>query len=109
MRKILIGYEYGLGMGHLARMLPIAHALSSRSCNVVFFLRNPRECAKIFTKEKLPIIPVMDMMAYIPEMGKQPRFHSYSDFIAFVGCYYPENILTVTFSWKTIFDLYEPT
>ena len=108
MGNVLIGYEYGLGMGHLARMLPIARALLARNHRVVFFLRNLRECAKILIKEKVPILPVIDMTARIPELGTPLRFHSYSDFIASVGCYYPDNLFTVTFSWETIFDIYKP-
>jgi len=38
MGKILIGYEYGMGMGHLARMLPIARALTKRGHQVTFFM-----------------------------------------------------------------------
>jgi hypothetical protein len=108
MSNILIGYEYGLGMGHLARLLPIARALSDRNHKVVFFLRNPHECTKIITKEKLPIIPVMNIRANIPELRMQTRYNSYSDFIAIAGCYDLEHLFTVTLSWKTIFDIYKP-
>jgi len=74
----------------------------------VFFLRNPHECTKIFTKEKLPILPVMNIMANIPEMRMQPRYNSYSDFMAIAGYYDLENLFTVTLSWKTLFDIYKP-
>ena len=89
MGNILVGYEHGLGMGHLARMLPIARTLSDRNHKVVFFLRNPQECTKILAKEKLPILPVMNIRANIPEMGMLPIYNSYSDFIAVTGCYFP--------------------
>jgi len=46
-KNILIGYELGMGMGHLARMLPIARKLSEINHQVVFFLHNPAECAVI--------------------------------------------------------------
>ena len=108
MGNILIGYEYGLGMGHLARMLPIARALLVRNHKVVFFLRNPHECTKILTRENLPIIPVMNIRANIPELRMKPRYNSYSDFMAIAGCYDLENLFTVTLSWKTLFDIYKP-
>jgi len=31
MKKILVGYEWGLGMSHLARLLPLARTLSARN------------------------------------------------------------------------------
>ena len=108
MSNILIGYEWGLGMGHLARMLPIARALSARNHQVILFLYNPSECAKIIAREHLPVLPVMGMNVRIPELGTPPRFHSYSDVIASISGYYPENLFTATLSWKTIFDLYKP-
>ena len=108
MGKILIGYEWGLGMGHLARMLPIARALSNRNHQVVFFLYNPSECAKIIASEPLPILPVMGMSARIPELGNPPRHNSYSDVVASISGYYPDNLFTMTLSWETIFDIYKP-
>jgi len=106
--NILIGYEYGLGMGHLARLLPIARALSDRNHQVILFVRNPQECVQILTKEKLPLLPVMNIKANIPEIRKQPRYNSYSDFMAIAGAYYLDQLFTITLSWKTIFDLYKP-
>ena len=92
MAKILVGYEWGLGMGHLARMLPIARALIARDHQVVFFLYHPGECARAFAAEQLPVIPVMRIFARIPEMGTLPRFNSYSDVISSICGYYPENL-----------------
>ena len=54
-KKILIGHEWGFGMGHLAWLLPIARVLTNRNHQIVFFLHYPRECATILAKEKLPI------------------------------------------------------
>ena len=108
MAKILVGYEWGLGMGHLARMLPVARTLSARDHQVVFFLYNPSECARAFAAEQLPVIPVMRIFARIPEMGTVPRFNSYSDVISSICGYYQENLFMVTLSWKTIFDIYKP-
>ena len=107
MSNILVGYEWGLGMGHLARMLPIARALSNRNHRVVFFLYNPSECAKVFAGEPLPILPVMGMTVRIPELGTPPQFHSYSDVIASISGFYPENLFTATLSLKTIFDIFK--
>ena len=108
MGNILIGYEYGSGMGHLARMLPIARILSDRNHQVALFVRNPQECAQIFIKEKFPILPVMNISANIPELRMQPQYNSYSDFMAIAGCYYADYLFTATLSWKTVFDLYKP-
>ena len=77
-------------MGHLARILPIAKALIKRSHKVIIFLFNHQERAKNISGERMPVIPVMNMITHIPEMGYQPRLHSYSDSIAIAGCYYPE-------------------
>ena len=107
-KKILIGYEYGSGMGHLSRMLPVGRVLSDRNYQIIFFLHNPIECAKIIAKEKLSILPVMWMATRIPEMGTPPRFHSYSDIMAAAGAYNVEQLFTLTLSWKTIFDIYKP-
>ena len=95
-------------MGHLARILPVALALSDLSHQVVLFLCNPGECVKTIVTEKLPIIPVMGIIGRIHEMGIPSRFHSYSDFIASSGAYNPEYLFMVTLSWKTIFDIYKP-
>ena len=96
-------------MGHLARLLPIARVLSDYNQRVLFFLPNPRECAKVIVRERLPILPVIGTATYIPELGTPPRFHSYSDVMTSVcGGYYSENLFTVTLSWKTIFDIYKP-
>jgi len=108
MSNILVGYEYGIGMGHLARLLPIARALKNRNHHVVFFLYNPGECTKIIANENLPIIPVLDIKARVSEMGTPLRTHSYSDIIASLCGYYHDNMFTVTLSWKTIFDIYKP-
>ena len=78
MSKILIGYEYGSGMGHLARMLPIARALSDRNHQVVIFVRNPQECAHTLVKEKLPVLPVMNIKANIPEINMKSGGTAYT-------------------------------
>ena len=82
MSKILIGYEYGSGMGHLARMLPIARTFLVRNHQVVLFVRNPQECAKTLVKEKLPILFVMNIKVNIPEINMKSGYNSYSDFMA---------------------------
>ena len=97
-----------MGMGHLARILPIVRNLSDRDHKVILFVRNPQECVRILAKEKLPILPVMNIKANIPEMRMQSRYYSYSDFMAIAGCYFLEHLFTITLSWKTIFDLYKP-
>lgn len=108
MGKILVGYEFGLGMGHLARMLPIARALVRHGHQVLFFMQNPQECAKVMAEERLPLLSVMSMGKYIPEVGYPFKYHSYSDFMAGNGFYYPEHLFTVTLFWKTIFDNCKP-
>ena len=95
-------------MGHLARMFPIARALSARNHQVIFFLYNPSECAKVIANESLPILPVMGMTVRIPELGTPPQFHSYSDIIASISGYYPDHLYTATLSCKTIFDIFKP-
>ena len=95
-------------MGHLARMLPIAHALAVRNHQVVFFVCNPQECSQTIVKEKLPVLPVMNIKSNIPEVRTQPRYNSYSDFMAVAGGCYIEHLYTVTLSWKTVFDIYKP-
>ena len=108
MGTILVGYEYGRGMGHIARTLPIAKVFSKRGHKVALFLFNHQECAKIINSERIPVIPVMNMITRIPELGYPPQLHSYSDSLAVTGCYYPEYLFTVTLSWETIFDIYKP-
>ena len=108
MSNILIGYEYGLGMGHLARILPISRILSVHNHRVIFFVYNPQECVQTLVKEKIPIIAVMNIRSNIPEMRNQPRYNSYSDFMAMAGGYHLEHLYAITLSWKTIFDLYKP-
>ena len=108
MGNILIGYEHGFGLGHLARILPIARTLSDRNHQVALFVCNPQECVQTLAKEKLPILPVMNIRANIPEMGMPSRYNSYSDFMAIVGGYSPDYLFTATLSWKTIFDIYKP-
>ena len=97
-----------MGMGHLARLLPITRALSERNHQVVFFLRNPHECTKVITKEKIPILPVMNIVPTIPEMSVLHRYNSYSDLIAITGGCDQEHLFTTTLSWKTLFDIYKP-
>lgn len=107
-KRVLVGYEYGLGMGHIARMLPIARTLSDRGHQVLFFLYNARECARIISRERLPVIAAMDMTVRVPEMRHPPRFSTYSDFMALAGSYYQDHLFTATLFWKTLFDLYRP-
>ena len=108
MGNILIGYEYGSGLGHLTRMLPIARMFSDCNHKVILFVRNPKECAQIITQERMPLLPVMNIKVNVPEIGMQSGYNSYSDFMAIAGGYYPEQLFTVTLSWKTLFELFKP-
>ena len=108
MSNILIGYEYGSGMGHLARILLIARALSDRNHQATLFIRNPQECAQTLAKEMLPVLPVMNIKVNIPEIRMKSGYNSYSDFMAIAGGYYSEHLFTATLSWKTIFDIFKP-
>ena len=92
----------------MARLLPVARALADSSHQIVFFLRNPYECKKILAKEKLLVLPVMNIQSDIPEIRTQSRYNSYSNFMVMASGNDTESLFTVTLSWKTVFDIYKP-
>ncbi|HSW39203.1 MAG TPA: nucleotide disphospho-sugar-binding domain-containing protein [Acidobacteriota bacterium] len=105
---VLVGYEYGLGLGHLARTLPVARALKARGHEVIYFLYNPSEIAAVLNEEALPLLPVTGMKAEIPGMTHTPAFNAYSDFMAMAGFYSREQLRVALNIWQTIFEYVRP-
>src|ERR1700719_265388 len=113
MARVLIAWEFGAGLGHLTRLLPVAAALGRQGHRLVLALQDlgaaratgiaDRLAGADFTVQQAPRWPIPKD----PALSTVPT-HSLADVLKLVG-YHDASLLTeMAQSWRRIFEASAP-
>lgn len=97
-RRVLIAWELGANLGHVAPLLAVARGLRERGHQVVFALRNLTN-ADLVAKSGFAFLPA----PAAPRLRAQPVYQSYAEMLA--GECFPsaKAALVSTLAWRSIF------
>lgn len=107
MRRILLAWELGGGMGHASRLLKVAVALRKSGFIPIVAAANPNALKERYIQCKIPIIqaPINKPTWY----GKEEfKASSYSDLLGIGGFAKPPTLQRVIGEWHDIFQRYQP-
>ena len=85
MPTILMGWEYGGGLGHAARLLPIARALRERGHTVTFAMKNPNALATLTEADEFRSVTAPVARILKRNSGTPFQAGSYADILAVHG------------------------
>ncbi|MCC7080301.1 MAG: hypothetical protein IT530_06500 [Burkholderiales bacterium] len=105
MSRVLLVWELGLGLGHVARMLPLARALRSRGHQPVLALRDLAAVhalapAREFASVQSPI--------WLHEVGGLPPPSNFAESLLRFGFHEPAALEAVVAGWLSMFELVDP-
>jgi UDP:flavonoid glycosyltransferase YjiC (YdhE family) len=105
MKTVLFAWELGGGLGHLGRMLPLAHALAARGHRVVFALRELARAALLLCEQ-----PYLILQAPIwqGQLRSFPQPASYAEILLRQGYFSPANLTGTVRAWHGLMDLVQP-
>jgi len=106
MARILLGWELGSGLGHIANLLPVAEALSARGHEPILAVRDVAGIWPLVRDSGLAILPA-------PVFFDRPHFsgdgfHSYADLLAQHGYDDAEALEPMVRAWRQIIESTQP-
>lgn len=105
MSRILLGWELGLHLGHLARLLPLAMRLKSAGHSVLAVVRNIESAAGIFSAAGVPFVQAPCTMR---ERRLPDPPGSYADILLMQGWAERENLSGLVQGWLNLFRQFRP-
>ncbi len=105
MAKILLGWEYGSGMGHIALLMPIAKALQAQGHEIVLGLRDVvgTEPMTRDTGMRVNLVPYLDGKAEL-----KGTTHTLADIFHQAGFMAQNALLSLGVRWHEILSLEKP-
>jgi hypothetical protein len=107
-RTVLLGWELGAGLGHVRRLLPLAHALAAHGQRPVLAVKNLVEPWPAL--RDVPF-PVLQAPVYPPRPWPGPRpflAAGYADLLAGVGFADFDDLWPMVQAWQALLDLVRP-
>lgn len=106
MARILLGWELGFGLGHIANLLPVAEALADRGHEPILVVRDVVGIWPLVRDSRLTILPapIFFDRPHIPEVG----FRSYADLLAVHGYDDPEALEPMVRAWQQLIESTQP-
>ncbi len=104
-RRVLIAWELGGHLGHLARLLPIATQLRSQGVAVLWVVRNLAEAAAVLGTHTWPLV-----QAPLPPATHRPHRAAicHADVLLLDGFADTHNLLARLAAWHSLFKLFQP-
>lgn len=105
MAKILLGWEYGSGMGHIALLMPVAKALQARGHEIVLGLRDVvgTEPMTRGTGMRVNLVPYLDGKAELAGTT-----HTLADIFHQAGFMAQNALLSLGIRWHEILTIEKP-
>ena len=111
MAKILCAWEFGSGLGHLTRLLPVARALKQAGHTVVIAVPNPKAAQPIVVKhfpDGANIVSGADWRApNDPDLRKKPT-HIMADVLSLFQYANAERLGPMVHLWRQLIDAHAP-
>ncbi len=104
-RRVLIAWDLGGHLGHLARLLPIATQLRSQGVAVLWVVRNLAEAAAVLGTDTWPLVQA-PLPAARP--GSQRAATCHADVLLLDGFADTQNLLARLAAWHSLFKLFQP-
>jgi lipopolysaccharide biosynthesis glycosyltransferase/UDP:flavonoid glycosyltransferase YjiC (YdhE family) len=106
MARILLGWELGFGLGHIANLLPVAEALADRGHEPILVVRDVAAIWSQVRNTPFTILPapVFFGRPHIKEAG----FRSYADLLALHGYDDPEALEPMVRAWQHLIESTQP-
>lgn len=104
-RRVLIAWELGGHLGHLARLLPIARQLREDGVQVAFAVREPRAAARVLAQEGWEVLQAP--LQASPGWRPQPAVN-HADILMQDGFGDTQSVLARVAGWKSLFALWRP-
>lgn len=98
-RRVLIAWEFGSGLGHLACMYPIIRKLRERGCEPLVAVPDPDQAREIFGAEAPRLIPAVPLL-----MRRRPRGNpeSFADLLLQRGFADTRTLTESVRRWQTL-------
>lgn len=106
MATVLLAWELGGGMGHLARLRPIAEELVRRGHRVIAALRDLSRVRDVLSSSQIDFIPAPHKTSRIGSRFDPPC--TYAHILHNTGFGDEHELATLVSAWRTIFKLVKP-
>ncbi|UUX48399.1 hypothetical protein NUH88_13350 [Nisaea acidiphila] len=108
MKRVLLAWELGDGLGHVSRLLPIASALKEHGVECAFAVRNLIVTHPLIARAGFPVFHAPWVQPYAPPAVRDKPISSIGDVLATVGYSEPDKLMALADGWAAILDTFEP-
>jgi hypothetical protein len=106
MAKVLIAWELGGGLGHCAKLVPIASELLNAGHEVYFAGRDVTTVRKLLPSPEIRILQSPCLLSAPVDAIRQPR--TFAHILQNVGFGDDDQLRSLIVSWRSLFDLVRP-
>lgn len=109
MARFLLGWELGAGLGHVARLVPLAEALRARGHDVTLLLKDPVATWPVWRDSGFRVLAAPAGPVRITRPGAKPFVaRTYADILHWHGFDTPDVLQPLVRSWQALLDLLQP-
>jgi UDP:flavonoid glycosyltransferase YjiC (YdhE family) len=105
MSRILLTWELGLNLGHLARLLPIASRLTARGHSVLVATRDIPAAVSVLGSAGIPFVQASHLSRQLP---LRQRASGYADILLSQGWSDVDVLWGLTQSWLKLMKMFQP-
>jgi UDP:flavonoid glycosyltransferase YjiC (YdhE family) len=105
MRRIVFAWEFGGGMGHIQRILPLAKKMQERGHEVICVMKHVISAEGVLGKHDIKIIQAPVWQTKVKQL---PTSYSYSDTLVNLGYLVRGAPLSIAKAWRNLFDNLKP-
>lgn len=106
MARVLLAWELGGGLGHCAKLAPLATGLAKRGHDVYFAARDVATAQRVLPGSDVRCLQSPCMLARPPQSLRQPR--TFAQVLSQVGFGSDAQLRALVDAWRTLFELVEP-
>jgi hypothetical protein len=108
LKRVLLAWELGDGLGHVSRLLPIARALKAQGVDCAFAVRNLIVTHPLIARDGFRVFHAPWVHPYAAPDVKDKPIASIGDVLSTVGYIEPAKLLALTDGWAAIVDSFNP-
>ena len=105
MKRIVFAWEFGSGLGHIQRILPLARKMQERGHEVICVMKHVIDAGKILSSHNIKIIQAPLWMVNVRQL---PTTFSYPETLFNLGYLVPGALLSMTKAWQNLLEPIKP-
>jgi len=105
MARIVFAWEFGAGLGHIQRILPLARKMQERGHDVTCVMKHVIDAGRIFNNHA---IRIMQAPLWQVRVRQLPTSYSYPETLFNLGYLVPGALLSMTKAWQNLLDSLKP-